>query len=92
MGVGYHDIRKEVIAATLGLPAQEVTGYGAGVTEKMKAHKTAVIQKRRLQCAPYSDMIDLVFKVNWAGYVWEWLAPSMCPTSTGSCVIDGLSF
>lgn len=63
MGVGNTTTSAAVIAATLGLPAQEVTGYGAGVTEKMKAHKTAVIQEAVTNHAPYSDMIDLVSKV-----------------------------
>ena len=63
MGVGNTTTSASVIAATLGLPAQEVAGYGAGVTEKMKAHKTAVIQESVTSHAPYSDMIDLVSKV-----------------------------
>ena len=54
MGVGNTTTSAAVIAATLGLPAQEVTGYGAGVTEKMKAHKTAVIQEAVTNHAPYS--------------------------------------
>ena len=90
MGVGNTTTSASVIAATLGLPAQEVAGYGAGVTEKMKAHKTAVIQEAVTNHAPYSDMIDLVSKVgglDMLGMVGTYLA---CAQHQLPCVIDGL--
>lgn len=90
MGVGNTTTSAAVIAATLGIPAQKVTGYGAGVTEEMKAHKTAVIQEAVTNHAPFSDIIDLVSKVgglDMLGMVGTYLA---CAQYQLPCVIDGL--
>lgn len=45
MGIGNTTPAAALIAASLGLPASEVTGRGTGVDEAGLAHKTAVIQQ-----------------------------------------------
>ena len=90
MGIGNTTTSAAVIAAVLGLKAEDVTGYGAGLTQDMKAHKTAVIQEAVTNHAPYSDIIDLVSKVgglDMLGMVGTYLA---CAQYQLPCVIDGL--
>ncbi|WP_122818336.1 nicotinate-nucleotide--dimethylbenzimidazole phosphoribosyltransferase [Nocardioides pantholopis] len=45
MGIGNTTPAAALIAASLGLPASEVTGRGTGVDEAGLAHKTAVVQQ-----------------------------------------------
>ncbi|MCW2798577.1 MAG: cobT, partial [Aeromicrobium sp.] len=45
MGIGNTTPAAALIAASLGLPASEVTGRGTGVDETGLAHKTAVVQQ-----------------------------------------------
>ncbi len=45
MGIGNTTPAAALIAASLGLPASEVTGRGTGIDEAGLAHKTAVVQQ-----------------------------------------------
>jgi len=45
MGIGNTTPAAALVAASLGLPASEVTGRGTGVDEAGLAHKTAVVQQ-----------------------------------------------
>jgi nicotinate-nucleotide--dimethylbenzimidazole phosphoribosyltransferase len=45
MGIGNTTPAAALIAASLGLPASEVTGRGTGIDEAALAHKTAVVQQ-----------------------------------------------
>lgn len=45
MGIGNTTPASALIAASLGLPASEVTGRGTGIDEAALAHKTALVQQ-----------------------------------------------
>jgi nicotinate-nucleotide--dimethylbenzimidazole phosphoribosyltransferase len=45
MGIGNTTPASALIAASLGLPASEVTGRGTGIDEAALAHKTAIVQQ-----------------------------------------------
>ncbi|GGE33449.1 nicotinate-nucleotide--dimethylbenzimidazole phosphoribosyltransferase [Streptococcus himalayensis] len=90
MGIGNTTTSAAVIAAILGLTANQVTGYGAGLTQEMKAHKTRIIQQCLDQHAPYEDAFDAAVKVgglDLLGMVGTYLA---CAEYHLPCVIDGL--
>jgi nicotinate-nucleotide--dimethylbenzimidazole phosphoribosyltransferase len=55
MGIGNTTPAAALIAASLGLPASEVTGRGTGVDEAGLAHKTAVIQQALDRVGDRSD-------------------------------------
>ncbi|MEW4353885.1 nicotinate-nucleotide--dimethylbenzimidazole phosphoribosyltransferase [Streptococcus pneumoniae] len=90
MGIGNTTTSAAVIAAILGLKASQVTGYGAGLTQDMKAHKTAVIEQCLKRHAPYRDVFDMATKLgglDLLGMVGTYLA---CAEYQFPCVIDGL--
>ncbi|MBF0777611.1 nicotinate-nucleotide--dimethylbenzimidazole phosphoribosyltransferase [Streptococcus cuniculi] len=90
MGIGNTTTSAAVIAAILGLKANQVTGYGAGLTQDMKAHKTQIIQQCLHQHAPYKDSFDVAIKLgglDLLGMVGTYLA---CAEYGLPCVIDGL--
>lgn len=90
MGVGNTTTSAAVISAILDLDPALVTGYGAGLTEEMKAHKTAVVRGALCQHDPYGDVLDVVCKLgglDMLGMVGTYLA---CAHYQKPCVIDGL--
>ena len=90
MGIGNTTTSAAVISAILGVEAETVTGYGAGLTKDMKAHKTLVIEDALRYHAPYEDVIDIVSKLgglDMLGMVGTYLA---CAEYSLPCVIDGL--
>lgn len=90
MGVGNTTTSAAVISALLGLEAAAVTGYGAGLTDLMKVHKTEIIQAVVRKHAPYQDVLDLVSKVgglDMLGIAGTYLA---CAQHQLPCAVDGL--
>lgn len=90
MGIGNTTTSAAVISALLGVDARQVTGYGAGLTDAMKEHKTIVIQDALERHAPYQDVIDTVAKLgglDMLGMVGTYLA---CAQHSLPCVVDGL--
>lgn len=90
MGIGNTTTSAAVISALLEVPANKVTGYGAGLTQDMKAHKTAVIQTALKRHAPYHDVLDVVSKLgglDMLGMAGTYLA---CAQYQLPCVVDGL--
>lgn len=55
MGIGNTTPAAALIAASLGLPAHEVTGRGTGVDDAGLAHKTAVVQQALDRAGDRSD-------------------------------------
>ena len=90
MGIGNTTTSAAVIAAVLGLKAEDVTGYGAGLTQDMKAHKTVVIQQC-LDChAPYGDILDLTAKLGGLDMLAMAGTHLACARYQLPCVVDGL--
>ncbi|HEL1643574.1 TPA: nicotinate-nucleotide--dimethylbenzimidazole phosphoribosyltransferase [Streptococcus suis] len=90
MGIGNTTTSAAVISAILNLEASQVTGYGAGLTEGMKSHKTQVIESAVACHAPYKDVLDIVSKVgglDMLGMAGTYLA---CAHHQLPCVVDGL--
>lgn len=90
MGIGNTTTSAAVIAAILGLKANQVTGYGAGLTQDMKEHKTNIIQQCLNRHTPYKDAFDVAIKIgglDLLGMVGTYLA---CAEYHLPCVIDGL--
>lgn len=90
MGIGNTTTSAAVISALLDVEAARVTGYGAGLTDTMKAHKTQVIHAAVERHAPYEDVLDLVAKLGGLdilGMVGTYLA---CAHHQLPCVVDGL--
>ncbi|HFI0106304.1 TPA: nicotinate-nucleotide--dimethylbenzimidazole phosphoribosyltransferase [Streptococcus suis] len=90
MGIGNTTTSAAVISALLNVEASQVTGYGAGLTEGMKSHKTQVIASAVARHAPYSDVLDIAAKVgglDMLGMVGTYLA---CAHHQLPCVVDGL--
>ena len=90
MGIGNTSTSAAVIAALLGLQAVQVTGYGAGLTEEMLAHKTAVIQQVLDQHAPYGGILDVVSKVGGLDMLGMAGTHLACAQYQLPCVVDGL--
>ncbi|MBP2621338.1 nicotinate-nucleotide--dimethylbenzimidazole phosphoribosyltransferase [Streptococcus panodentis] len=90
MGIGNTTTSAAVIAAALGLPAAEVTGYGAGLTQAMKAHKTAVIEQCLKQHAPYGDILDIAAKLGGLDMLGMAGTHLACARYRLPCVVDGL--
>lgn len=90
MGIGNTTTSAAVISALLDVPAERVTGYGAGLTDAMKQHKTVVIAQALERHAPYQDVLDVVAKVgglDMLGMAGTYLA---CAQHSLPCVVDGL--
>ncbi|MGT2933976.1 nicotinate-nucleotide--dimethylbenzimidazole phosphoribosyltransferase [Streptococcus catagoni] len=90
MGIGNTTTSAAVISAILELAPEEVTGYGAGLTEPMKAHKIAVIKAAIKKHSPFKDVLDIVAKVgglDMLGIAGTFLA---CAQAQLPCVVDGL--
>lgn len=90
MGIGNTTTSAAIISAILGKDPAEVTGYGAGLTDEMKSHKTQVIQEAIEKHAPYGDVLDIVSKLgglDMLGMVGTYIA---CAQYKKPCVIDGL--
>ena len=90
MGIGNTTTSAAVIAAVLGLKAEDVTGYGAGLTQDMKAHKTAVIQQCLDRHAPYGDILDLTAKLGGLDMLAMAGTHLACASYQLPCVVDGL--
>lgn len=90
MGIGNTTTSAAVISALLDVSADKVTGFGAGLTDTMKAHKTAVIEQALERHAPYHDVLDVVSKIgglDMLGMAGTYLA---CAEHGLPCVVDGL--
>ncbi|WP_303974536.1 nicotinate-nucleotide--dimethylbenzimidazole phosphoribosyltransferase [Streptococcus merionis] len=90
MGIGNTTTSAAVISVLLNKKAEKVTGYGAGLTQEMKSHKTNIIQACIEKHAPYEDVLDVVAKVgglDLLGMVGTYLA---CAEYHLPCVVDGL--
>ena len=90
MGIGNTTTSAALISAILEIPPSEVTGYGAGLTESMKDHKTEVIETCLKKHAPFEDSLDIVSKIGGydiLGMVGTHLA---CAQYQLPCVVDGL--
>lgn len=90
MGIGNTSTSAAVIAAFLGLKAEQVTGYGAGLTEAMLAHKTALIQQLLDQQGPYEDILDLVSRLGGLDMLGMAGTHLACAQYQLPCVVDGL--
>jgi len=91
MGIGNTSTSGAVIMSLLNLPADQVIGKGAGMTEKDYVHKKAIIEKVLANRQPDSqDPIDVLRKVGGldiAGIVGIYLG---CAYYRIPAIIDGL--
>lgn len=90
MGIGNTTTSAAVMSVLLNKRAEEVTGYGAGLTQDMKTHKARIIQTCIEKYAPYEDVLDVVAKVgglDLLGMVGTYLA---CANHQLPCVVDGV--
>lgn len=90
MGIGNTTTSAAVISAVLSISPQEATGYGAGLTDRMKAHKVSVVQRAISYHAPFEDILDLVAKLGGLdilGMVGTHLA---CALHQLPCTVDGV--
>jgi nicotinate-nucleotide--dimethylbenzimidazole phosphoribosyltransferase len=60
MGIGNTTPAAALIAAGLGLPAQEVTGRGTGIDGQALAHKRSLIEDALLRTGHRNDPVDLL--------------------------------
>ena len=90
MGIGNTTTSVAVISALLNIEAQEIVGYGAGLTQAMLNHKSTIIQEAVNLHKPFEDVLDIVAKVggfDMLGMAGTHLA---CAEYKKPCVIDGL--
>jgi nicotinate-nucleotide--dimethylbenzimidazole phosphoribosyltransferase len=63
MGIGNTTVCAALVAASLGLPAEDVVGTGTGVDEAGLAHKVQVVQAALARVGSVSDPFELLTKL-----------------------------
>lgn len=90
MGIGNTTTSAAIISTMLDIDPSKVTGYGAGLSDEMKQHKTDVIVKAIEINVPFTDTLDIASKIGGLdilGMVGTYLA---CANYRLPCVVDGL--
>lgn len=78
MGIGNTTVAAALVAAVLGLPAEEVVGTGTGVDAEGRARKVAVVEAALARAGACTDPYDLLTKLG-----------SACAAATAGFLVQG---